>query len=204
MKARYPLTTISGLLTIVIYLSLSLVAYARYPTAFRPSDNWLSDLGNKALSPQGAIYYRTGAVLTAVLLAVFFAALGTSFRKHGGKGAIFMTIAQICGSLAALALLMTGIYSEDRAAPHSAFSAALYILFGTAVFFVGWARLYAPGHRRRLSYFAFAVVVAVWVFAAFPHTHWVEWAVVFLLLGFVGSVAFAMRRPDRHPLAAQH
>jgi hypothetical membrane protein len=137
------------------------------------------------------------------MLALFFVALGVSFSQQGGKRRAFMTVAEVCGLIAALALIMTGVFPEDRAAPHSAFSTILYISFGTAVWFVGWAFLYVPGRGRRLSYFAFAVVAAVWAFALFPHTYWLEWAAVFLLLLFVGAVAVAMRRPDRPSLAGR-
>ena len=194
MKARYPLATISGLLTIVIYLSLALVAFFSYPTTFSPQGNWLSDLGNRLLNPHGAAYYRSAALLSGVLLAVFFVALGSSFRQQGGKRGLFMTVAEVFGLIAALALVMTGVFPEGRAAPHSAFSTALYISFGTAVWFVSWAFLYVPGRTRWLSYLAFVVVAASWAFAAFSHTYWLEWVVVFLLLLFVGAVAVVMGR----------
>ena len=66
MQARYPLAVISGLLTIVVYLPLSLVAYVCSPTAHSPWESWLSDLGTMVLSPHGAVYYRTAGVLTRV------------------------------------------------------------------------------------------------------------------------------------------
>ena len=194
MRARFSLTTISGLLTIVIYLSFTLVAYAYYPTSFTPKDNWLSDLGNRILNPQGAAFYRTAAVLTGLMLALFFIALGASFRRQGGKRGVFMTVAEVFGLIAAMALIMTGVFPEDTGTPHSASSVVLYISFGTAVWFVGWAFLSVPGRSRRLSYFAFAVVAATWAFAVLPHTYWLEWVAVFLQLVFVGTVAVAMNR----------
>lgn len=200
MKARVTLVTISGLLTIVAYLSLSLVAYAYYPTSFTPADNWLSDLGNRLLNPQGAVYYRTAAVLTGALLAVFFIALGASVRRQGGKRAAFMTVAEVLGLVGALALILTGAFPEDLGTLHSASSAFFYVSFGTAVWFVGWAFLQGPGRSWRLGYFAFFVAAATWVFAVLPHTFWLEWVAVFLLLLFVGVVALAMNKgpaPER-------
>jgi hypothetical membrane protein len=106
-----------------------------------------------------------------------------------------MTVAEALGLVAAAALIMTGVFPEDTGKPHSAVSVVLYIAFGTAVWFVGWAFLYGPGSSRLLSYFAFAVVAATWTFAVLPHTYWLEWVAVFLLLLFVGCVAAAMRTP---------
>jgi hypothetical membrane protein len=85
MRARFSLTTIAGLLPIVIYLSFTLVASAYYPTSFTPGDNWLSDLGNRILNPQGAVFYRIAAALTGLMLAVFFIALVASFRRQGAS-----------------------------------------------------------------------------------------------------------------------
>ena len=194
MRAKYPLTTIFGLPSIVAYLSLTVVAFAYYPTSFTPGANWLSDLGDRLLNLQGAAYYRSAAVLAGALLAAFFMALGSSVRRQGGKRALFMTVAETLGLVAALALILTGAFPEDTGTPHSAASAVLYASFGTAVRFAGWAFLRRPGRSRPLGYFAFGVAAATWAFAVLPHAYWLEWVAVILLLLFVGVVAVAMSR----------
>ena len=88
--------------------------------------------------------------------------------------------------------------------PHSVASTVLFVLFGTAVWFAGWAfrRGSAP---RWLSYLAFAVAAATWAFAVLPHTYWLEWVAVFLLLVFVGAVAVAMdKEPARGGTKCDH
>ena len=102
MKSKLTLVTVSGLLTIVVYLSLTLVAYAHYPTSISPADNWLSDLGNRLLNPGGAVYYRIATVLTSVLLGVFFVALHGAFPRESGRARLFMTAAEVCGLIASL------------------------------------------------------------------------------------------------------
>ena len=109
MKSKLTLVTVSGLLTIVVYLSLTLVAYAHYPSSITPADNWLSDLGNRLLNPDGAVYYRIAAVLTGVLLAVFFIALAQLVPAAGqARARLFMTVAEVCGLIASLALVVSG------------------------------------------------------------------------------------------------
>jgi len=186
MRTRLNLTTVFGLLSIVTYLSLAVIAYAHYPSSFAPNANWLSDLGNRLLNPEGAVYYRTAGVLTGALLAAFFLTLGAAVRRQGGKRAVFMTVAETLGLVAALALVLTGAFSEDMGTPHSVASAVLYVSFGTAVWFVGWALLRGPGRSRAISYFAFCVAAATWTSAVLPHAYWLEWVAVFLLLLFVG------------------
>jgi hypothetical membrane protein len=159
MRTRYPLPTIFGLLSIVAYLSLAVLAYAPTRRASLPAPTG-SDLGNRLLNPEGSAHYRTAAILTGTLLAAFFVALRASVRWQSGKRAVFMTVAETLGLVAALALILTGAFSEDMGTPHSVASAVLYVSFSTAVWFVGWASLPGPGRSRALGYFAFCVAAA--------------------------------------------
>jgi hypothetical protein len=194
MTSRPPLTATAGFLSIPVYLGFTLVSYAYYPTAFNPGDNWLSDLGNASLNPSGASLYRIGAVLTGVLLASFFVGLRVMARGQPTKVRIFFSLSQGFGLIASFALVMTGIFSEGAHASHSFWSAVLYISFGSAVFFCGWASLYLPSFSRVLSYLAFAITVIDWVMAAFNKTHFLEWIVVALMLAFVGAVSYRVGR----------
>jgi hypothetical membrane protein len=103
-------------------------------------------------------------------------------------------VAEALGLVAALSLILTGAFPEDTGAPHSVASAVLYVSFGTAVWFVGWASLRGRGRSKPLAYFAFGVAAAAWAFALLPHAYWLEWVAVFLLLLFVGVVAVTMGR----------
>lgn len=193
MRSRLTVSA-AGLLSIVVYLALSLVAYAYYPSSFSPESNWLSDLGDRILNPRGAVYYRAAAILAGVLLVVFFLGLGASQRRLGGKRAVFMTVAEVFGLVAALALIATGVFPEDVGKAHSASSVALYISFGAAVWFVGWALVRGAPRMRKLGGLAFCVAAATWAFAVLPRAHWLEWVAVFLLLLFVGVVSVVMAR----------
>lgn len=110
------------------------------------------------------------------------------------KVRIFFSLSQGFGLIASLALIMTGIFSEGAHASHSLWSAVLYISFGTAVFFCGWAFLYLPRFSRSLSYLAFAITVIDWVMSAFNKTYFLEWIVVALMLVFVGAVSYRVCR----------
>ena len=105
-----------------------------------------------------------------------------------------MTVAESLGLAAALALILTGAFPEDTGATHSVASAVLFVSFGTAAWFAGWAFLRGLRRSRRLGYFAFAVAASTWAFAVLPHAYWLEWVAVFLLLLFVAVVAVAMSR----------
>ena len=97
--ARYLrwLTPVGGVLGVVCYLTLSLLAYVRYPLHYSPLANWLSDLGNRHVTPSSALLYNTGIVLTAVCLVLFY--LGLSVWKLEGNRIqnIMLLLAQCCG-----------------------------------------------------------------------------------------------------------
>jgi len=193
---RLTLSTVAGMLAILIYLCFALVSYAYYPAAFNPQDNWLSDLGNADLNPTGALFYRLGSGLTGVVVALFFIGLCVIARGHSTRVKVFVVLSQVFGVIGAFALLMSGIFSLGAHASHALWSIMLYIALGTAMFFCGWAFLYFPRLSRHLSYFAFAVTVLNWVMAAFNKTHLIEWIVVALMLVFFGMVSCRMSRVD--------
>lgn len=189
---RLSLTSFAGVLVILVYLGLSFASYLHYPGIFNPRDNWLSDLGNSALNPSGAVLYRVGSILTGLLIADLFIGLSAAWRGRAGRGTIFFRIAQVFGVAAAFALVSTGVFSEGQHASHSLWSAVMFICFGMAVFFSGWAFLYLPGISRRFSYFAFALTVVDWVMGMLNKTHFLEWVMVAMMLIYVGALSWRM------------
>ncbi len=189
------MTPAAGILSILVFIFLAVVSYLYYPTAFNPRDNWLSDLGNGLLNPSGAWLYRIDAILVGVLLGLFFLGLSVLWSGQITRVKLFVFLTQVFGVIAAFAVIMTGIFSEGLHASHSLWSAIIYISFGTAVLFSGFAFLRHPGFPRSLSYLAFAITVIDWIMAAFNTTHFLEWIMVTLMLVYVGAVAYRMRRP---------
>jgi hypothetical membrane protein len=187
-RRRPPLTTIAGLATIVVGVGLALVAYAYYPRAFGPATNWLSDLGNTLLSPRGSLFFRVDMVVAGVALAVFFLGLG---RWHRGQRLLFrgfLGIGQLSGLVAAAALAMSGVHSENHPAAHAFWVTTFFISLAIAIWFIGWA----PAWHRPLP--QWLPIVSVIAFAAdltalIARRHWLEWIAVGLLLCFVGAVA---------------
>jgi Protein of unknown function (DUF998) len=192
MRNRLRLAAATGALAIVAYVTLAAASYASYPTAFSPLDNWLSDLGNTDLNPSGSLLYRLDAVVIGILLALFFIGIRFSALDQRNRGRVFITLAQVFGLVAAFALLMTGIFSEGTHASHSLWSNVLYVSFGMAVFFSGWAFLYFAHIPRGLSYLAFLVTAATWAMSALNKTFLLEWILVALMLLFVGAVSYRM------------
>lgn len=187
-KNHPPLATIAGITTIVTAISLGAVAYGFYPSAFSPAGNWLSDLGNTVLSPHGAIFFRLDMWVVGLALIAFFFGLRAWSRGRGLWLRLLVVAAQVSGFVAAVALVMTGVFPENRLAAHSLWATVLFLALAIAVWFIGWAILAHPHLSSLLAGFAFAVC-AVDVIAVTARRHWLEWLAVVLLLTLVGVLA---------------
>jgi hypothetical protein len=188
LRRRPPLTTVAGLATIVVGLTLALVAYAYYPWAFSPAANWISDLGNTLLSPRGSVFFRLDMIALGAVLAAFFAGLHVWSRGQGIMVKLLVAVAQLSGFVGAVAVAMTGIFSENNYAAHALWATVLFIALAAAVWFIGWAPVWHSRLSYKLSGLAFAVC-AVDVISVVERRHWLEWLAVGLLLCFVGAVA---------------
>jgi hypothetical protein len=191
---KLPTTTLSGILVLILYLGLAIISYSFYPSSFSPKGNWLSDLGNNNLNPDGAIYYRLAGILGGLVLMFFFIGLKDWYKGQRGKPKIFMSIAQIFGVLTSFAFIMTGYFSEDNLAPHSFWSITNYIFFGTAVFFVGFALLYYKNVSKFFNGFCFTLALVDIISGFYGNTYWLEWLVVLMLLIFIASVSCITNR----------
>lgn len=192
-----PLATMAGLLAIIVCVALAGAAYGFYPWAFSPARNWISDLGNTILNPVGAVFFRGDMLVLSPLLLAFF--LGLSGWHHGQHWLprTFLAFGQFSGVVAALALLMTGIYSENDHFSHALWATVLFVALAGATWFVGLAPLWHKRLPQRLPYLAVAAC-SVDLISVFARQHWLEWFAVALLLVFLGAVAlgtWAMRPP---------
>jgi hypothetical membrane protein len=188
VPARSRLCSVFGLLAVGIYLLMAIAAWAFYPAAFGPRGNWLSDLGNNVLNPDGALFYRLGGILGGLGLAGFFLTLDGRTWGQRRTVRVFSVLVRTFGTIASASFIMTGVFAEDMMPMHSWFSIANYAAFGTAIALTGIARL--SGAALPMS---FAVLCfAAWLFdiasAFLGQVRWLEWVVVGFLISYVVSL----------------
>ena len=92
---------VSGLAAVVIYVIFTAVALSKYPNAYSPVTNWLSDLGNPLVNQSGALFYNLGCILTSLVLIAFYIGL-RSWNNNDKRLRILLTIAQIAGMLSSI------------------------------------------------------------------------------------------------------
>ena len=65
---KWPLTTTTGIIVIILYCGFTLASWAMYPDPYGPITHYLSALGNYDDSPFGAYFYNIGCILTGIAL----------------------------------------------------------------------------------------------------------------------------------------
>jgi hypothetical membrane protein len=124
MKAWHVVSRYAGIAAIPMYILFTAIS-ALQSGGFSPLRNWLSDYGNPHLNPAGALWYNLGCILTAALLAVFYAGLAQWYRgrRMETKYVVCYIGAQTSGLAAAGCLVMaSAIPLGVNDAVHSTFS----------------------------------------------------------------------------------
>ncbi|MEI6726342.1 MAG: DUF998 domain-containing protein [Actinomycetes bacterium] len=196
MRTRYPVTTIAGVASIAVCVSLGSAAYFFYPWAFSPMTNWISDLGNTWLNPRGSMLFRADMVVVGIGLSVFF--LGLRALTHGQSllTRVLIVLAQLSGLVASLALAMTGVFSENQQSAHALWATVLFVSLAVTVMMLGWGVLSHPGVPTWIGYFALAAF-AVDIVSIVARSYWLEWVAVPLLLLIVAQVSYGTLKVAR-------
>lgn len=169
-----------------IYLVFAVLAYSRYPADFSPvNNNWLSDLGNRNLNPDGADFYVWGCIAAGVILGGFFLSL-TPWRTTGSRIQNWLLLAvQVTGAVAAVSLVMSAVYTEDQFAAHQFWSRFVSGGFAMAMFVAPFALRRAGRSSAILIGVAAAGYVSIVARFVFDSAHWIEWPSIALILVFV-------------------
>jgi hypothetical protein len=184
---------------VAVYLLFAVLAYSRYPANFSPmNNNWLSDLGNRNLNPDGADFYVWGCTGAGIFLTAFFVSL-FDWRSTGSKIQNWLLLAvQVSGAIAAVSLVMSAIYTEDQFAAHQFWSRMISGGCALALFVAPFAF-----HRRgrnsavliAVAATGYASIVARFVFDG---AHWLEWpsiALIFAFVCWIGWMSVSWNRP---------
>lgn len=180
------------------FVSLAVVAGVLDPNPVSPwANSWVSDLGNRRLNPDGAVFYRAGCCLGGALLLAMCAGLRVWRARCPGVRLRLVTYGQLLGTLISVALVMTAVFPEDDGTLHLWWAVVLFLataaLLSISVFVVGRD----GGSRTRLWATVGVGLTAITSFLCFSREHWIEWVVVadqLLFLALLGSRTAALSR----------
>jgi hypothetical protein len=195
MIKRYPIISFyAGILAIICYISFTILAFSLFPLPYSPTSNWLSDLGNPNLNPQGAIFYNFGIIATAILLVLFFLGLFVWRIVNEPIQITMLYLGQGFGVLGALCMIMSAILPISMFEIHAFWSTALYIMLSTGFVFLAVALRYHPNIPRWLFILGISTAPSVILTSLFQTTYILEWITLVLFLSFVGLVGIVTRR----------
>ena len=190
-RGGWAVASSAGIAAVVVYLLFALVAFLKYPGAYGPLTNWLSDLGNPLDNPSGAIFYRLGCMLSGAALILFYLKLGI-WNTGSKRTRVLLTVAQCTGVFSAVSLIITGIFPLGTSTEiHSLWSMMLYISLGFFLTFSATALMKNPAFRKGFGYYAFLTAAVDFVFGAILHEmFWAEWISVGMFIAYVLMVAY--------------
>lgn len=191
IPSKWPISVVSGLFAIIIFWSFAFISMSFYPGTYNPFVNWMSNLGNSELNPDGAIYFNVGIIIAGIALFPFF--LGLYEWYIGGKRNKRLTIlTQLSGIYCAFAMIMCGVFPEDYFLIHIFWSISLFIVSVFTFIFPSWA-LYKYKFTRSVAIFGFsaaAVNMVLWMFIL-PI---MEWLTILLSFLFIGVIVHSMKK----------
>jgi hypothetical membrane protein len=190
---KRPLLITSGILVILLYCGFTFTSWALYPEAFAPWTHYLSRLGNFNYSPFGAYFYNIGCILTGIALIPFFASLRSWYDMHKVAKGILL-IGQVIGFMAAIALILIGVFSEDQGAPHMTASSTFFILNFFTLILVNIALMVHKRFIKVIGLYGIIMTLLSLPLEIFIGGPLIEWYTVFGSLGFVGLLVYNTRR----------
>ncbi|MFX1258581.1 MAG: hypothetical protein ACFFAN_12020 [Promethearchaeota archaeon] len=181
---KWPISCIAGVLVIAFYCIFTFISIALFPLPFSPINNWLSDLGNSSYSPNGAIFYNLGCILTGCALFPFFIGLYKWYKEELWHK-ILIICAQVVGCFSAFALIMIGVFSEDFVQQHIFWSGLFFELNLIVLILFSFSIIWHENFIKPIAIYGIGVAIINFIFVFVMLTPLLEWFTVFTALGFV-------------------
>ena len=197
--SKWPLASLSGTLVILFYCLFTFTSWFLYPEPLGPLTHYLSRLGDFVYSPLGAYFYNAGCILTGAALIPFFIGLRQWYTRGRLQRGILI-IGQVAGVCSAAALIMIGVFSEDKGSPHMLASSIFFELNFLVLILVNVALLLHPRFMKLIALYGAAVAISSLVFAFVVEGPLVEWYTVFASLAYVGFLSVDTCRLAKAPV----
>lgn len=121
MKKTIALLKYTGVAAAVVYIAFTFTAHLHNPS-MGPLGNWLSDYGSPSENPSGAVFYNIGCIMTAVLLALFYAGMTCWHKGAPRKLLICYICAEISGLFASACLIAASLIPIGTSPVHDTMS----------------------------------------------------------------------------------
>ncbi len=198
---KITLTSYGDILALVIFYALTLASKIVYNGPYSPFNNWLSDLGNSSKNPLGHIYFDIGCLFLGFAIIIQTVDLVKWKTINRNQDNLFL-ILQYCGFLMAIAVIMTGIFSEDYGRIHYIVAAIFFLLL---LIFMTITNIVLKAHTKYIKwiwYFAIASIftnfVFILTFIIGLDLHILEWLTVFSGSIWIGLLSYNALKLEDH------
>jgi hypothetical membrane protein len=182
---KMPLSTLSAICLAVVFCTFLAVSTVYYPKPWSPVTTFLSDFGNIARSPSGALIYNMGCIMTAVAAVAFYIGLGEL-----EAGPLF-GLGRMLGLASGVSLALIGVFSEDFPPQHRFWSYAFFTINFFAILLTNISLMRVKSYGKPTMLVGFGIsAVTLLSFILWGGAPAVEWFTVFasitfaLLLGY--------------------
>ncbi len=160
---KIPGTPLLGLPAIFIFCVFTLVSISFFQEGWNPLDNYLSQLGNSTLNPNGAIFFNSAMVLSGLFLFFFYLGLYKWYTQKITN--ILLTFTLFFGIINALSIILAGVYSESiNMEQHEFWSLLIFITFLPILVSFNYILLRDHNNIRIISYYGFLIALVDVIF----------------------------------------
>jgi hypothetical membrane protein len=182
-----PLSVTSALCLVVVFCSFLAASIDYYPQPWSPFTTFLSDFGNMARSPFGALFYNAGCIMTGVAVVAFYIGLGdwdVGRRPLLGLG-------RVLGMASGISLALIGVYSEDFPPQHRFWSYIFFSINFFAILLTNASLVGRVGYGRSTIFIGFGLsALTLLSFILWGGSPAVEWFTVFASMAFALIVGY--------------
>jgi hypothetical membrane protein len=177
---------VAGFAAVAIYVVFAAIALVKYPNAYSPLTNWLSDLGNPLVNQSGALFYNLGCIITSLVLIAFYLGL-RGLVNDSKRIKILLKMAQITGILSSIFLTITALFPLGSHTSIHEISGKMHVIFlGFFLTFSATVLLRQSVLRKWPAYFGFLTAVVNFVYGAFLFSVFVaEWVAIGMFIIYV-------------------
>ena len=123
---KWPILCYVGIIAVFQYIFFSFLAFLVFPESFDPFNNFLSQLGNYDINPDGAIFYFLAIIFSGILTVLFYWGFYSHFSEE--KPVLVLKVVLILGVANGFSIFMSGIFAESVNYP-------LHFIFSFSIFF---------------------------------------------------------------------
>lgn len=163
--SKWQLLLLSAILGVIAYCTLTFVSITYFPGPFGPLDNYLSQLGNSSLNPDGAVFYNLAVILVGLFTIPFYIALYKIYMKPDRSNLI--AVAVLCGLINGPSIMLSGIFSEDFYTQHFFWSLMIFITLIPILFLMNIALMKHTESLKWVSFFGLALAIFNTIFVGY-------------------------------------